>query len=253
MINRYKLMFQAAQLREEMGEDNNSPVDILALALNVEDLTIVYYPLGDKLSGICIKGKEGNNVIAMNSVMTLGRQRFTLAHEFYHLYYDDTSLVSVCSITSSPNNEVERSADMFASYFLMPEQALMRTAEKLTKDRPDHQLMLDDMIRIEQYFGISHKAAVYRLMDTAYLKKSTAETFLNISVKRTSEALGYDSALYRPMPEEKRYMTYGYYINQDKQVIEKGLVSSGKYEELLLDAFRADLVYGIEEEGEYID
>ena len=86
MIDRYKLMFQAAQLREEMGEDNNSPVDILALALNVEKLTIVYYPLGDKLSGICIKGKEGNNVIAMNSVMTLGRQRFTLAHEFYHLY-----------------------------------------------------------------------------------------------------------------------------------------------------------------------
>ena len=252
MINRYKLMFQAAQLREEMGEDNNSPVDILALALNVENLTIVYYPLGDKLSGLCIKGKEGNNLIAMNSVMTLGRQRFTLAHEFYHLYYD-TSLVSVCSITSSPNNELERSADMFASYFLMPEQALMRTAEKLTKDRPDHQLMLDDMIRIEQYFGISHKAAVYRLMDTTYLKKSTAETFLNISVKRTSEALGYDSALYRPMPEEKRYMTYGYYINQAKQVIEKGLVSSGKYEELLLDAFRADLVYGIEEEGEYID
>ena len=90
-------------------------------------------------------------------------------------------------------------------------------------------------------------------MDTAYLKKGTAETFLNIAVKRTAEALGYDSALYRPMPEEKRYMTYGYYINQAKQVIEKGLVSSGKYEELLLDAFRADLVYGIEEEGEYID
>ena len=252
MINRYKLMFQAAQLREEMGEDNNSPVDILALALNVEKLTIVYYPLGDKLSGICIKGKEGNNLIAMNSVMTLGRQRFTLAHEFYHLYYD-TRLVSVCSITSSPDNEVERSADMFASYFLMPEQALMRTAEKLTKDRPDHQLMLDDMIRIEQYFGISHKAAVYRLIDTSYLKKSTAETFLNIAVKRTAENLGYDSALYRPMPEEKQYMTYGYYINQVRQIVEKGLVSDGKYEELLLDAFRADLVYGIEEEGEYID
>ena len=38
-----------------------------------------------------------------------------------------------------------------------------------------------------------------------------------------------------------------------RQIVEKGLVSDGKYEELLLDAFRADLVYGIEEEGEYID
>ena len=142
---------------------------------------------------------------------------------------------------------------MFASYFLMPEQALMRTAEKLTKDRPDHQLNLEDVIRIEQYFGISHKAAVYRLMDTPYLKKSTAESFLNIAVGRKAEALGFSSALYRPMPEEKRYMTYGYYINQVKQIVERGLVSDGKYEELLLDAFRADLVYGVEEEGEYID
>ena len=78
MINRYKLMFQAAQLREKMGEDNNSPVDILALALNVENLTIVYYPLGDKLSGMCIKGKEDNNLIAMNSAMTLGQSGFCL-------------------------------------------------------------------------------------------------------------------------------------------------------------------------------
>jgi len=44
-------------------------------------------------------------------------------------------------------------------------------------------------------------------------------------------------------------MTYGNYINQAEQVISKGLVSVGKYEELLLAAFRSDLVYGSEEEG----
>ena len=44
-------------------------------------------------------------------------------------------------------------------------------------------------------------------------------------------------------------MTYGNYINQAEEVVSKGLVSFGKYEELLLAAFRSDLVYGSEEEG----
>ena len=44
-------------------------------------------------------------------------------------------------------------------------------------------------------------------------------------------------------------MTYGNYINQVEELYSKGLISNGKYEELLLDAFRTDLVYGDEEEG----
>ena len=44
-------------------------------------------------------------------------------------------------------------------------------------------------------------------------------------------------------------MTYGHYIHQAEQLISKGLISHGKYEELLLDAFRSDRVYGSEEGG----
>ena len=49
-------------------------------------------------------------------------------------------------------------------------------------------------------------------------------------------------------------MTYGHYINQAEQLISKGLISYGKYDELLMDAFRSDMVYGDgEEEGDVID
>jgi hypothetical protein len=66
--------------------------------------------------------------------------------------------------------------------------------------------------------------------------------------------LGYDDSLYKPLPENQQYKTYGYYIQQAKELLEKDLVSTGKYEQLLLAAFRPDLVYGDEfEEGELND
>ena len=253
MIDYARLMAQASLLRRQLGEDSSSPIDIFAMAQNIDGLTIVYYPLGDNLSGMCIKGQENNNLIAINSAMTLGRQRFSMAHEFYHLYYDD-SMVSICAKKINSGKEIEKSADMFASYFLMPEPALIIMAGGLSEKRDDKCITLSDVIRIEQYFGVSHQAAVFRLMHTSFLSEADGNAFLNAAVRRNAEALGYSADLYRPSPEGKHYMTYGNYIKQAEQVLSKNLVSIGKYEELLLSAFRQDLVYGDEdEEGDVID
>ena len=244
MIDYAKLMAQATVLRKQLGEDDSSPIDIFSLVQGVEGLTLVYYPMGEKLSGMCIKSQKGNNLIAINSAMTIGRQRFSLAHELYHLYFD-SCMMSVCGKRLNYGKEVERSADMFASYFLMPESGIESNAAQLT---------LDDVIRIEQYFGISHQAAVYRLMHTSYLSDEEGTRLLNMSVRRRAETLGYSPALYLPLPAERQYMTYGHYVKQAEKLIESELISYGKYEELLLDAFRADLVYGDDEEaGDVID
>lgn len=242
------LMTKAAMLRKEFGEDSDSPIDIFALAQRMKGLTIVYYPMGENLSGMCIKGQEKNNVIAINSSMTLGRQRYSLAHEFYHLYFDD-NMVSVCAKKIGEGKEIEKEADMFASYFLMPNTSLALLAEEYANKNNDNQVSINDVISIEQYFGVSHQAAVYRLLHTPYLKKETADKYLITSVRNRAESLGYSSDLYRPSPENKKYMTYGNYIKQVEYLLEKELISIGKYEELLLEAFRTDLVFGDDEEG----
>lgn len=248
MIDYPGLMTKAAMLRKQLGEDSSSPVDIFALAQQIKGLTIVYYPLGEKLSGMCIKGKEGNNVVAINSAMTLGRQRFSLAHEFYHLFFDD-NMSSVCAKKMGAGKDIEKSADMFACYFLMPDAALNMLAGELVKNNQNNRLTVDDIIRIEQYYGVSHQTAIYRLLHTPYLKQNEADLYLTMAVRRRAESLGFNSDLYKPTPVAKQYWTYGNYIDQAERVIEIGLVSTGKYEELLLDAFRPDLVYGDEEEG----
>lgn len=252
MIDKANLMTKAMLLRKKLGEDGNSPIDVFSLAKNIEKLTLVYYPMGDNLSGMCIKGESGDNVIAVNSAMSLGRQRFSLAHEFYHMHYDE-NMVSVCGRKIGDGKEIEKEADIFASYFLMPAAELESKAAQLAEQHDDKKLTLDDLIRIEQYFGVSHQAAVIRLKDSIYMDRSWVERFLTTSVRSRAEVMGFSSELYRPIALEKQYNTYGHYISQAGKVLQRNLVSEGKYEELLLAAFRPDLVYGGEEDGDVVD
>ena len=107
MVDKLDLSTKAQELRELLGEDANSPVDIFSLVSQIEGLTLVFYPLGKNISGMCVKDKE-IKLIAINSTMSYGRQRFSLAHELYHLYYDDASGFNVCSTNFDPRSENEK-------------------------------------------------------------------------------------------------------------------------------------------------
>jgi Zn-dependent peptidase ImmA (M78 family) len=80
MKEKIELNAEAVSLRKYFGEDADSPIDIFTLLHNSEDLTIVFYPMSDRISGICVRDKN-NKIIGVNSNSTYGRQRFTAAHE----------------------------------------------------------------------------------------------------------------------------------------------------------------------------
>ena len=246
------LVIKANELREQLGEDNKSPIDIFPLIENIDNLTVVYYPMGNNLSGMCIKGNTKNNVIAINSSMSLGRQKFSMAHELFHLYYDD-NMVAICTKSLESGGTVEKNADTFASYFLMPPLGLSKKVKELQDKRNNTKLQLEDLICIEQYFGVSHQATVIRLKNEQILNQVEVDHFLHVAVKNTARRMGYNTTLYETLPEEKLYGTFGHYIKQATQAFENDLISSGKYEELLMTAFRPDLVYGDIEDGELID
>ena len=252
MIDFIALENKASQLRKQLDIKPDDAVNVLALAQRMEKLTIIYYPLGKKLSGMCVKGQSGNNVIAINSSMTLGRQNFTMAHEFYHLFYDENKFtICVKALDKKPENEI--AADFFASCFLMPVLAMKKFLKDLKSHASDNKITLEDIIHIEQFFGVSHQATIYRLKYMKYIDVHEFETFLHTPVRRKAEEIGYSPVLYEPMPKKLKYMTFGHYIKQANDVWNLDLVSDGKYEELLLEAFRSDLVYGDVEEGDLID
>ena len=244
MIDKIKIFKQSISIRKKLGESDSSPIDAFAIVQNIPHLSLVLYPMGENISGMCVKiGKEA--VIAINSSMSIGRQNFSIAHELYHYYFDDNQKTTICKKNIGEGNDLEQCADQFASYFLIPlddEISIETTTE----------ISFNKVIELEQMYKVSHQAMLYRLLGEGLISSKQLENY-KIGIIKAAANLGFDTALYKPSRSENECKTYGYYVKQAQELIENDLVSNGKYEQLLIEAFRADLVYGNETNEEELD
>lgn len=236
-----ELNSRALRLRRLLGEDQSSPVSVFTLISRMEKVTLVYYPLGSGVSGVCVRA-GGENVIAINSSLTLGRQRFTAAHELYHLNEQEGFRNVVCPVTIGVSKDSEeQNADSFASYFLAPDQALRDFITEVIQ-KEDKPILLPDVVAIEQYFGMSHQAALYRLQKDGFITPEQRES-MKSGVMSCARELGYDIDLYRTNePEYSRKDTLGSYVSFAKRLLDLGFIATGKADDLLVTAFREDIV-----------
>lgn len=235
----------ALKTRREWGEDGYAPIDIFAIVNRLRDdkITVLKYPLSNRISGMCTK-VDDDIVICVNSTTSYGRQRFTLAHELYHALYEDFDGQVICNVTiSDEQTDSEREADMFASYLLMPYDALFQFSENYGEE-----WSLRKVIDAEQFFQVSHMAILYRLETERFISHEEALEYKDVTISREAALLGYGKELYQPSPENKKYFTTGEYIRKIENLAKEELISEGKKEELLLDGYRADIVYNLDEE-----
>ena len=239
-------------MRKILNEDQSSPIDIFSLVNNLKGVTLVFYPMSDRISGMCIR-EENSKIIAINSSMSYGRQGFTAAHELYHLFFEKELRSVVCEKDiSGEKSDSEKEADTFASYLLAPYDSLRSYLEE-NNMLDNHTFTIEDVINMEQFYQLSHQAMLYRLVEDEYINWNSYNDF-KIFVLQRAIRLGYDDKLYKASPEEKKYFSIGEYVQKVEKLNERELISTGKYEELLLDAFRADIVYNLESQGaELID
>lgn len=244
-----ELIYQANELRKRFGEDLSSPIDVFAILQSQEALTLVFYPFSSHISGMCIRTRSGDQLVAINSTRTVGRQRFTAAHELYHLFVQDEITTVICGTDiGAGKDDEEKNADTFASYFLAPNDALRSFIEKNLLKGARRSITLEDVVRIEQYFRMSRQATLYRLVGEGWITLDFANT-LKQEIIASARRLGFGDELYSSTPDSRQYLTTGSYIELAEQLNESGVISNGKYEELLLDAYRADIVYNLEAEG----
>ena len=236
VMNRLIMQRRALNVREHFGVDHNSPIDLFALVSTNSDLTLIYYPFKDEISGICIKSEH---LIAINSKSTRGRQAFSIAHELYHYFYDNEE-TSISYLSNQDNFKIEREANLFASYLLMPDVSFTRLYNKLTNYGKDR-IKLVDILEIEQYFKVSRNAVLIRLIMENYLTVESSEKYKKNIIKY-AKSYGYDISLYLPSNVETPKV-YGAYLKKALKLKELGLISEGKYESYLLDAYRSDIVF----------
>ncbi|MEW6183587.1 MAG: ImmA/IrrE family metallo-endopeptidase [Bacillota bacterium] len=239
-VERTRIRRRAAESRRQLGFNLLVPVNIWSV-LRTAGISVIKKPLKSEISGLFMR-KQDVALVLINSARTLGHQNFTAAHEYFHLRYDLELTCRVCSAGNfDPRNAGERDADYFAAYLLAPDEAIEWQIERRTGGLP---VDLPDIIALEQYFGISHQAMLIRLVETGHLSEKEKEQW-GEGVIEAAKQLGYDTNLYMHTNEE---VVLSDYAEKAMFALKRGLISAGRYEELLLEAGYADLVYG--EEGE---
>lgn len=229
-----------------MGLNDIDCINLLNEILeNLPEITVIFCPISKNTSGICIN-RNSIQIICINSIMNLGRQRFTLAHELYHLLIEKELKFKIC--TENDKDTSEREANTFASFLLMPEEALKNYIELNNIQIWN----LDEIIKIEQYFQMSHEAMLIRLKKFGCINEQELQDLMNIKITNTAKQKNFSTELYKP-PTEIQYTVLGKYINLIDKLNSNNIISSGKRRELLLDAFRGDLVYNFDEDDDIFD
>ena len=234
---------EAIELRERFGFNSLNPIDLKNIILEeLPNITLIFQPISDKTSGICIN-KDNVQIICINSEMNLGRQRFTLAHELYHLLVEKNFKLFLCNDNNQSDSEME--ANIFASFLLMPDEALASYIEKNNITKFD----INAVIRLEQYFQIGHYTMLIRLKQNHHITESELQDFMKIPITHESANMGFSTELY-DFPLKKEYKVYGKYINLINELDLQNIITPGEKQELLLNAFRGDLVYNMQDDDE---
>ena len=234
-IDKYKWNYNASIERENLNLDKDGYIDIEKVLSIHNDFTLMYREMSENISGMSVK--DGNNkIIVVNSSLSKGRQRFTIAHELCHLLYHEGDCF-VCS-KNKVKEDMEKEADLFASYFLAPMKSFNSLFLEYFNKYGSKFL---STIILENIFGISHLATLLRLKEENLITLNEYEEYKEEKPSKHAIFLGYDIDLYLPTNVNK---VVGKYIKLAIELNEKELISQGKYEELLLSAFREDLVYG---------
>ena len=82
----------AASLREELHLTDLIPLDVERL-LREKNIQTLFRPMEDSASGMALLAQSADGGIhrfmMVNTNKSLGNQRFTACHEYYHLFFQD--------------------------------------------------------------------------------------------------------------------------------------------------------------------
>lgn len=106
---------------------------------------------------------EKHFVVYLNSSFTLGHERFSGAHELYHIMFNTDILKREKLLLNDLQNEEDDKANIFASEFLMPEDYVKELFYKIVNIEPEN-ILPRHVIRMNNNLKVSYKAMLKRLI-----------------------------------------------------------------------------------------
>jgi Zn-dependent peptidase ImmA (M78 family) len=169
---------------------------------------------------------EDQFIVFLNSSFTLGHERYTGAHELYHLTYN-ADILKKDRIILKHDSEDEK-ADIFAAEFLMPEDYVKEVFYKIVNVDMD-KVLPRHVVRMNNYFKVSYKAMLKRLIQLELCSTGKYEELDDICLLENAEQLqsltireGYNIDLI--VPSRTTYVSKEY-IEFIKSNYERGNIS----------------------------
>ncbi|ADL50537.1 protein of unknown function DUF955 [Clostridium cellulovorans 743B] len=204
---------RAVNFRDKYGLGNYCANQLLEILDRLEiteriSVKLIRTPFNDlNLAGF-IGYKHETFVIVTNTNLTLGSERFTIAHEIYHLlenrvFIKENSIIEeMIESTVSINDVKEVMANAFAAELLMPKKDICNSIDEITQNgkKPLDSMMV---VRLQQKYGVDYTAIVKRLYETGKVNKQEQDKLnecvsVDGELERITKSLGYTNKLNTP-------------------------------------------------------
>jgi Zn-dependent peptidase ImmA (M78 family) len=170
----------AARCREKMGLKENEPVINIYDSLERAGIKVfLKASLPIIFFGLAIRADDMGPAIFVNAneSIALERRIFSAAHELGHL------LLHPDSFDVSKKEEIkdeEKEANLFAGHFLVPDKEF-----DVQWEAHNNLNIVDRAIKVRDYFNVSLKAVLYRIIDEKQLIKYNGWKFFNYEFKKS--------------------------------------------------------------------
>ncbi len=241
LVHKYPSEYEIAGLRTEQAAESvaieernrlglgDGPIPILRDILEQDvGLRIFYLPLHpSKLSAISIYDDQLGGCIAINSLHSEERRRWSLAHVYGHFLVYRYKPIVLMEDNYRRLPESERFADHFALNFLMPISGLMRRFNDILRTKK--KITPADLCTLAHFYGVSVAALSRRLEDRKLLPKGTWDKLraTGFKVREARQQLGLETipVQYEKLPTRYQYLAL--------DAFDQGLITEGQFARFL--------------------
>lgn len=242
MTNKYNndITHKVHKVKKQLGIPETGFVNFDIIKEKLPKLTLATARLSMTLSGLIYKIDNEESIIVLNGAYDKLEQRFTFAHELYHLYFSDIGKI-ICPPQNSKlaRSGEEKRADLFASHFLLPDIDMRDFIES------DFNGVIDEktIVGIMERYQVDLYTLFIRLKYDGFLNDDIAfETFQSKCQKYIHESEILEPLLIKHY--DCKTSLSGYYISLCDKAYKEDKISYGKYKELMNDGFSLDKIIG---------
>lgn len=185
----------------------------------------------DQLEGYLVYNDNEKSLVSINYNRPIQRQRFTAAHELGHIIMHTKLRTNFLCFINDIKNDLEKEADEFASYILMPNNELERQINKYQNEYG--KVTLDDCLYIAEYFGVSFEACVRAVL---YRMHRLNVYYSNTELKRVLKD-------YKPTTKRERLLLESNDINLLYNALNYSYFPIINFDSIIGIKFIQDLVY----------